>query len=484
MKLNLGCGDDKLPGFINIDIDIGVKPDLVCDIKKLPYGDESISEIVCSDILEHFGRAEVFDVMGEIRRVIKSGGRLDVRVPEMRMLSIYLAGQQSIASPDAVIRKMFGGQRTDFDFHKWGYEFRTLRRLLFNFGFKKIIGAAVIGQTNYGISVCKDGGILQKDKYRIILSSASKTNYPHDTGLFLSKALRKMGHEVLEYDFRIEVDSTDQSNPNIQEMVEFKPDLVVAWKCFMGDVHKVMSFPCPILLWYPDDIQHTEHGKNAIGFPIPYSDIVATFNIAGCNFLRKLGFDNVFHIPCGVDLETYRKLDGVEKKYDVLFVGAMNGQREKAIRLIKSWGIDVEVRSDVYGDDLVRLYNEARIIFNLGIGPSGYQLRVFEGMACGSCVVTNRIEPEEGIFQHRQDLIFYQRDYSDLKELLESYLRDDGEREKVAIRGHEVVKDCTWENSLDSLFKYFLLYQSRRTRIHEEIQSDIDYHRSSERESI
>ena len=34
MKLNYGCGNMKLEGFINIDIEPSVKPDITCDIRK------------------------------------------------------------------------------------------------------------------------------------------------------------------------------------------------------------------------------------------------------------------------------------------------------------------------------------------------------------------------------------------------------------------------------------------------------------------
>ena len=33
IKLNLGCGRNKFPGYINIDIEEAVQPDLVWDVR-------------------------------------------------------------------------------------------------------------------------------------------------------------------------------------------------------------------------------------------------------------------------------------------------------------------------------------------------------------------------------------------------------------------------------------------------------------------
>ena len=83
IKLNLGCGLRKMgKGFINIDNRPEVKPDSVHDIiEGLPYEDNSVDEIMAVDFLEHLERHEVLNLMDEIWRVLKHGGKFQHRTP-------------------------------------------------------------------------------------------------------------------------------------------------------------------------------------------------------------------------------------------------------------------------------------------------------------------------------------------------------------------------------------------------------------------
>jgi len=82
VRLNLGCGPFKEPGFINIDIREDLKPDMVCDLSQgIPFADDSVDEIRAYDFLEHIPLGKTMFMMEEIWRVLKPGGRLDAQVP-------------------------------------------------------------------------------------------------------------------------------------------------------------------------------------------------------------------------------------------------------------------------------------------------------------------------------------------------------------------------------------------------------------------
>ncbi|MFA4818128.1 MAG: methyltransferase domain-containing protein [Parcubacteria group bacterium] len=80
-KLNLGAGQDKKIGYINIDWNPLAQPDVTHDLNSFPYpfDDGTFDLIEASHILEHLDKP--FLVMKELHRILKSGGELIVKVP-------------------------------------------------------------------------------------------------------------------------------------------------------------------------------------------------------------------------------------------------------------------------------------------------------------------------------------------------------------------------------------------------------------------
>jgi SAM-dependent methyltransferase len=81
MKLHLGCGFDRKEGWVNVDCQARVKPDLVVDLGVFPWPweSDSIDEIYSSHVFEHLHDA--LGTMRECYRVLKPGGTLEVVVP-------------------------------------------------------------------------------------------------------------------------------------------------------------------------------------------------------------------------------------------------------------------------------------------------------------------------------------------------------------------------------------------------------------------
>ncbi len=91
MKLNLGSGYRKKSGYINIDNRPETEPDLLCDIEAgLPYEDDSIGEIQCINILEHFNQDKVIFVVEEIWRVLKNNGLFYSLTPSTEGIGAFM----------------------------------------------------------------------------------------------------------------------------------------------------------------------------------------------------------------------------------------------------------------------------------------------------------------------------------------------------------------------------------------------------------
>lgn len=86
VKLNLGCGERHIPGYVNVDR-CGT-PDVTHDLEKFPWPweDNAVEEVLMTHVLEHLGATtEVFlAIMKELYRVCKNGARIQVTVPYPR----------------------------------------------------------------------------------------------------------------------------------------------------------------------------------------------------------------------------------------------------------------------------------------------------------------------------------------------------------------------------------------------------------------
>ncbi len=83
LKLNLGCGNNHRPGYLNVDKH--GEPDLVHDLESLPWPweDSSVSEVVLSHVLEHLGAGTdtYLGILKELYRVCADGARIHITVP-------------------------------------------------------------------------------------------------------------------------------------------------------------------------------------------------------------------------------------------------------------------------------------------------------------------------------------------------------------------------------------------------------------------
>ncbi|MEI6430099.1 MAG: hypothetical protein WCO45_17205 [Pseudanabaena sp. ELA607] len=86
LQLNLGCGQDLRPGFINVD-QYG-NPDLHLNLEQFPWpwGDNSVSNILMSHVLEHLGQtSEIYlQIWQEIYRICQPNASIFVYVPHPR----------------------------------------------------------------------------------------------------------------------------------------------------------------------------------------------------------------------------------------------------------------------------------------------------------------------------------------------------------------------------------------------------------------
>jgi SAM-dependent methyltransferase len=80
-KLNLGCENEYLDGWVNLDLDKKVRADVYHNLDKFPYPfkDNEFDEILASHILEHV--SDLDKTMKELYRITKDRGLIYINSP-------------------------------------------------------------------------------------------------------------------------------------------------------------------------------------------------------------------------------------------------------------------------------------------------------------------------------------------------------------------------------------------------------------------
>jgi predicted SAM-dependent methyltransferase len=145
-RVNLGCGFDKRDGYVNVDLHSMHAPDLVSEVTDLRLLPSNYYEhAVAQDVLEHITRLRTRTALREWNRILKEGGTLELRVPNVVGLVKLLTQRNNLtpARQEELLQCLFGTQRYDGDFHQNGFTDVYLTALLEEAGFKVVKLATV-----------------------------------------------------------------------------------------------------------------------------------------------------------------------------------------------------------------------------------------------------------------------------------------------------------------------------------------------------
>lgn len=144
--LNVGCGPNPRPEFINLDYLWNPNIDICWDIAKKPYPlpSASLEGIYTEHCLEHIEFKNMKENLREFYRLLKPEGVLRVVMPDGEIyLDIYqrrkqgskelMPYEEGYISPMARINGIFRNHG-----HKFIYDFETMKRLMEEVGFKDI----------------------------------------------------------------------------------------------------------------------------------------------------------------------------------------------------------------------------------------------------------------------------------------------------------------------------------------------------------
>lgn len=138
LDIGAGQGGYYMPDGerITVDQDPKTKPDILCDARDIPLDDCFADVVYSSHLLEHFGQREVISVLKEWVRVLKTGGKMVIVVPNLVWASLRIL--EGLNDPVQASRAMFmyfsaqqGDPKEAFnDVHRSGYTPAALKAVL------------------------------------------------------------------------------------------------------------------------------------------------------------------------------------------------------------------------------------------------------------------------------------------------------------------------------------------------------------------
>ena len=139
IKLNLGCGEAKLEGFINIDSEPSVNPDLLYDMRSspLPYENNSVDVIHWIHSIEHFQYTSWPTILSGFHKILKPEGLLVLAYPEWKICALNFINNFQ-GKKNFWRATLYGRQLYPSDFHISPVESKDLVVILADVGFKDI----------------------------------------------------------------------------------------------------------------------------------------------------------------------------------------------------------------------------------------------------------------------------------------------------------------------------------------------------------
>ncbi|MEZ5976934.1 MAG: methyltransferase domain-containing protein [Planctomycetota bacterium] len=143
-RLHLGCGSERREGWINVDTNPQVSPDVVADAFDLHMlGDASIDVIEANHLFEHMTYDQALAALREWRRVLKPSGELYLELPDLEACIRILGRYTDDRGYDMGLGGMYGwppliAEQGAAQIHKWGWTRSALGKALADAGFANV----------------------------------------------------------------------------------------------------------------------------------------------------------------------------------------------------------------------------------------------------------------------------------------------------------------------------------------------------------
>jgi SAM-dependent methyltransferase len=110
LKLQLGCGLNLLPGWINTDSQPVATADYLDFTRPFPFAADAFDAAFCEHTIEHIEKTEALKMIAEVFRVLKPGGRFRVVTPSLEnFCRLALEPQSPVAQTYLAFHRRYTG---------------------------------------------------------------------------------------------------------------------------------------------------------------------------------------------------------------------------------------------------------------------------------------------------------------------------------------------------------------------------------------
>lgn len=436
LKLNIGCGERPMAGFVNTDAVPNPHAQECLPAWDLGCENESVSQIECHHVIEHFFPKDWPPTLNEWWRVLKPGGILSISCPDFGVVARgYAEGRYSIDDARMVVMATcppFNScdYQVPESYHRTCHSEESLRKDLTAKGFTAIT-ARHDATYAWNLFVCAQKPHAVPRSFAVMVA----TNV--DGVWYGFREVAETLHEGLTqlgFDSELLPPTAKPSFPEGRRSIVLAPHLL------------------PSLGGLPDGT--ILYNLEQRGTPA-FHQLHTMIAFANAERHRYAFWDYADHnaaywathsIPCSVVPIGYVPAltrwgsgwIGVSQDIDVLFYGVLNERRKALLDRLRARGLRV-VHHLGYGSERDELIRRSKIVLNVHFYEPGIFeiVRVSYLLANHACVVSETGLGDEDFF--RAEACAF-GSYGELESLCCDLVMRDEDRAAIAARGHAFMK--------------------------------------------
>jgi len=338
------------------------------------------------------------------------------------------------------------------------------------------------------------------------MDSKRGLSFEHSNFLEPLKSFANGGFIYYPYDEIVNIGKKEYNKTLLEIIKREKPDIFFAFM-FTDELNfevldEIKKYTISIA-WFSDD--HWRLWNYSRYYASHFTCVVTTWSEAQ-EIYAYYGIKNVIHSQWAVNPNTWRPIEECKHTVDVSFVGQMTPARQRIIKKLRLFGINVYSSGfgwpggRVLHEEMVNIFSHSKINLNLNSPPSlaywkvfmrlffkrsagkivldfwhfkdnlksmlnmsipQIKARAFEILGCRAFLISGYADDMDHYYENGKEIVYYDGTVADLVGKIRYYLAHDEEREKIANAGYErTLRENTYRKRFKEIFEIIKKYKN------------------------